>query len=45
MGHEVKKTILPNGLTVISQALPERRTLSLGAWVRSGGMSRVSCSV
>jgi predicted Zn-dependent peptidase len=36
MGHEVKKTILPNGLTVISQALPERRTLSLGAWVRSG---------
>ena len=36
MSHEVKKTVLPNGLTVLSQALPERHTLSLGAWVRSG---------
>jgi len=36
MSHEVKKTILPNGLTVLSQALPDRLTLSLGAWVRSG---------
>ncbi len=36
MSHEVKKTVLPNGLTVLSQALPERRTLSFGAWLRSG---------
>ncbi len=36
MSHEVKKTVLPNGLAVLSQSLPDRRTLSLGAWVRSG---------
>jgi len=33
---DVQKTVLPNGLTVISQALPDRRTLSLGAWLRTG---------
>ena len=32
----VVKTVLPDGLTVLSQALPDRRTLSLGVWVRSG---------
>jgi len=36
MSHEVKKTVLPNGLTVLSQALADRHTLSLGAWVRTG---------
>ena len=33
---DVVKTVLPNGLTVISQALPDRQTLSLGAWLRTG---------
>jgi predicted Zn-dependent peptidase len=33
---DVLKTVLPNGLTVISQALPDRQTLSLGAWLRTG---------
>jgi predicted Zn-dependent peptidase len=33
---DVEKTVLPNGLTVISQALPDRKTLSLGAWLRTG---------
>ena len=32
----VVTTVLPDGLTVLSQALPDRRTLSLGVWVRSG---------
>ncbi len=32
----VSKTLLPNGLTVLSQVLADRRTLSLGVWVRSG---------
>jgi len=36
MSADVMKTVLPNGLTVISQALPDRRTLSLGAWLRTG---------
>jgi predicted Zn-dependent peptidase len=36
MSHEVKKTVLPNGLTVLSQALADRHTLSLGRWVRTG---------
>jgi len=32
----VDKTVLPDGLTVISQTLPDRQTLSLGAWLRTG---------
>ena len=36
MNHDVQKTVLPNGLTVLSQSLPDRQTLSLGAWVRTG---------
>jgi predicted Zn-dependent peptidase len=33
---DVLKTVLPNGLTVISQPLGDRQTLSLGAWLRTG---------
>jgi len=33
---DVQKTVLPNGLSVISQALADRQTLSLGAWLRTG---------
>ena len=36
MSNAVSKTILPGGLTVLSQTLPDRRTLSLGVWVRTG---------
>jgi predicted Zn-dependent peptidase len=36
LNADVVKTVLPNGLTVISQALPDRQTLSLGAWLRTG---------
>lgn len=32
----VVKTVLPDGLTVLSQTLADRRTISLGVWVRSG---------
>jgi predicted Zn-dependent peptidase len=32
----VVKTVLPSGLTVISQSLADRKTLSLGAWLRTG---------
>jgi predicted Zn-dependent peptidase len=36
MRADVQKTVLPSGVTVISQSLPDRRTLSLGAWLRTG---------
>src|SRR5262249_50873344 len=36
MSAGIDKTILPSGLTVLSQTLPDRRTLSLGAWLRTG---------
>lgn len=32
----VAKTILADGLTVLSQPIADRRTISLGVWVRSG---------
>src|ERR1044072_9301619 len=36
MSAAVEKTVLPDGLTVLSQTLRDRRTLSLGAWLRTG---------
>ncbi|MCE9628009.1 MAG: insulinase family protein, partial [Candidatus Eisenbacteria bacterium] len=36
MSAAVDKTVLPNGITVLSQTLRDRRTLSLGAWLRTG---------
>lgn len=33
---KVKKTVLRNGLTVISERLPGFKTLSIGVWVRAG---------
>ena len=31
-----KKTTLPNGLMVISEAMPHIRTAAVGLWVKSG---------
>ncbi len=36
MSAAVDKTVLPNGITVLTQTLRDRRTLSLGAWLRTG---------
>lgn len=36
MSAAVDRTVLPGGLTVLSQTLRDRRTLSLGAWLRTG---------
>ena len=34
----VSRTVLPNGLTVLSEFVPGVRSVALGAWVRSGSM-------
>ena len=34
--EDIQKSVLPNGLTVLTQAMPERRSVSLGLWVRTG---------
>jgi len=31
-----ERTVLDNGLTLVSEAMPERRSVSLGVWLRSG---------
>jgi predicted Zn-dependent peptidase len=36
MSVAVHTTVLPGGLTVLSQTLRDRQTLSLGAWLRTG---------
>lgn len=36
MSAAVEKTVLPNGITILSQSLLDRRTLSFGAWLRTG---------
>jgi predicted Zn-dependent peptidase len=36
MSAAIQTTVLPGGLTVLSQTLRDRHTLSLGAWLRTG---------
>ena len=36
MSAAVEKTVLPDGLTVLSQTLRDRHSLSLGVWLRTG---------
>jgi predicted Zn-dependent peptidase len=31
-----RKTVLPSGLTVLTERVPDRRSLALGVWVRNG---------
>lgn len=31
-----RKSVLPSGITVLSETLPERQSVSVGVWVRSG---------
>jgi len=31
-----RKTVLPTGITLLTERMPERRSVSLGVWVRSG---------
>lgn len=33
---DIHKSVLPSGLTVLSHAMPDRRSVSLGLWVRTG---------
>ena len=32
----VRRTVLPSGLVLLSERVPDRRSLALGVWVRSG---------
>lgn len=34
--RSVRKTILPNGLTVITEEMPQIRSVSAGVWIRTG---------
>ncbi|MGH9705058.1 MAG: M16 family metallopeptidase [Candidatus Acidiferrales bacterium] len=34
--RSIEKTLLPNGLVVITQAMPQMRSVSIGIWIRSG---------
>ncbi|MEL6823733.1 MAG: insulinase family protein, partial [Calditrichota bacterium] len=34
--REYEKTSLPNGLTVVSEHIPNVRSVSVGVWIKSG---------
>ncbi len=34
--RSIRKTVLPNGLTVLTEQMPQVRSVSMGAWVNSG---------
>jgi predicted Zn-dependent peptidase len=36
ISRSIRKTILPNGLTVLTESMPHLRSVSMGAWVGSG---------
>ena len=33
---EVRKDVLPNGLTILTEAMPAVRSVSMGIWLRTG---------
>ena len=33
---ELRKTILPNGLTILTEAMPNLKSISLGVWLKKG---------
>ncbi len=39
MNHSIKRTVLDNGLTVISESIPSVRSLSIGVWLKTGSRS------
>jgi len=36
MSAPIHKSVLPSGITLVTQELPERQTVSIGVWVRTG---------
>jgi predicted Zn-dependent peptidase len=34
--RDIRKTVLPNGLLVLTEAMPQVRSISMGAWIGSG---------
>jgi predicted Zn-dependent peptidase len=38
---EIKKQVLPNGLTIITETMPAVRSISLGVWLRTGSRHEV----
>ena len=36
IGNRFQKTVLPAGLTVLTETMPDRRSIAVGVWVRSG---------
>lgn len=37
-GSDLRRTVLPNGLTVLSESMPGVRSVALGAWVRAASL-------
>jgi len=37
-GSDLRRTILPNGLTVLSESMPGVRSVALGAWIRAASL-------
>jgi predicted Zn-dependent peptidase len=42
MGHDVTKSVLSNGIKVITKTMPHLRSLSMGLWVNVGGRDESS---
>jgi predicted Zn-dependent peptidase len=42
MGHDVSKTVLSNGIKVITKTMPHLRSISMGVWVNVGGRDESS---
>lgn len=36
LSRSIRKTVLPNGLTVLTESMPHLRSISMGAWIGSG---------
>ena len=34
--RNIRRTSLPNGLTIVSEQMPHLRSISIGIWIRTG---------
>ena len=40
--RNIRKTVLPNGLLVLTESMPHLRSVSMGAWIGSGSRDVVT---
>ena len=41
--RNIRRTILPNGLTILTEKLDHIRSVAMGVWIRAGSRHEIGC--